>query len=79
MILSGRYGDLYWRAGDRCRIRESWHVWFHPLDLLCRSDFYPSLTRSEPAWPVNTDIGSSAHEQYVIRCPVAGFVRRRLA
>ena len=27
MILSGRYGDLYGREGDRCRIRETWHVW----------------------------------------------------
>ena len=26
MILSGRYGDPYGRAGDLCRIRESWHV-----------------------------------------------------
>ena len=26
MILSERSGDRYGRAGDRCRIRESWHV-----------------------------------------------------
>ena len=26
VILSGRYGDPYGRAGDLCRIRESWHV-----------------------------------------------------
>ncbi|XP_073230094.1 plexin A3-like [Porites lutea] len=26
MILSGRYGDPYGRAGDLCRIRESWHL-----------------------------------------------------
>ena len=25
-ILSGRFGDLYGRPGDCCRIRESWHV-----------------------------------------------------
>ena len=31
MILIGRYGDLYGRAGDRCCIQESWHVCYHGL------------------------------------------------
>ena len=31
MILSGRFGDPYGRAGDRRRIRESWHVCLREL------------------------------------------------
>ena len=31
MILIGRYGDQYGRAGDQCCIRESWRVCYHGL------------------------------------------------
>ena len=41
MILSGRYGDPYGRAGDLCRIRESWRVW-----LCCSYNL---------GWPLNVE------------------------
>ena len=32
-ILSGRFGEMYGRAGDQCRIQESWHVSIHTLKV----------------------------------------------
>ena len=49
------------------------------MTFLAEVTFIPFWHEASQTGHVNRDIESSAHEQYVTRCPVAGFVRRRLA
>ena len=54
-ILSGRFGDPYGKAGDQCRIRESWERSFPP-SRAPKSPFPPSplkalFTRREGKYP----------------------------
>ena len=35
MILSGKFGDSYGKAGDRYHVRESWHTWDKSAEFVC--------------------------------------------